>query len=455
MRMLLRTLALMTAVTLLAACAWAEGTEGEAIQAPEGYHLVWSEEFDGETLNRADWQYETHEPGWVNSELQRYVATDEVVHLENGELVIQPVKDTDSKGKTVYRSGRVNTWGRHEIQYGWIEARIRVPEGKGFLPAFWMMPHNEGLYGSWPKCGEIDIMEVLGDKTKKLYGTIHFGEPHTQRQGTYRLTEGDFSKEYHVFAVEWEPSLIRWYVDGIPYFEVSDWFTASAGQAEKPYPAPFNQPFYVILNVAVGGNWARTPSSSTMFDERAAMRVDYVRFFQKDSYEENVERPEQVLDMREADETGSFVRNGDFSQAEDLNDETDWTFLLASGGAGAAEIGDHEIVITSSAAGSEEYSVQLVQPGMPMEQGGKYVFSFEARAEEERTMKPAITAPDVNWVRYFPDTPVSLTTEWQTFTFEFEMTQRSDDNGRVEFNMGKQGSTAAIHIRNVRLTKAE
>ena len=453
MRKRMFALILLTALAL-AVSASAEGAEPE-ITVPEGYHLVWSEEFDGEKLNREDWMYETHEPGWVNSELQRYVATEEVAYLENGELVIQPVKDTDSNGKTVYRSGRVNTWGRHEIQYGWIEARIRVPEGKGFLPAFWMMPHNEGLYGSWPRCGEIDIMEVLGDKTKKLYGTLHFGEPHTQRQGTYRLSEGDFSKEYHVFAVEWEPSEIRWYVDGIQYYQVSDWFTAKQGQQEKPYPAPFNQPFYVILNVAVGGNWARSPGSSTVFDERAAMRVDYVRFFQKDSYDENVARPEQALEMREADTTGNYVRNGDFSQAEDLADETDWAFLLASGGEGSAEIADHEIVITSGAAGSEEYSVQLVQPGMPMEQGARYIFSFEACAEEERTMKPAITAPDVNWARYLNDTAVTLTPEWQTYTFEFEMTMRSDDNGRVEFNMGRQGSTAAIHIRNVRLTKAE
>ena len=455
MRMLRRFLAMMMAASLLLGCAWAEGEPSAEIQAPEGYHLVWADEFDGEKLDPKDWYYETHEPGWVNSELQRYVATEEVAYLRDGELVIQPVKDVDSAGKTVYRSGRVNTFLRHEIQYGRIEARLRVPEGKGFLPAFWMMPKNEGLYGSWPKCGEIDIMEVLGDNLNTLYGTLHFGEPHMQRQGTYTLQEGDFAHDYHVFAIEWEPGEIRWYVDGEMYYATSDWFTASAGQAEKPYPAPFNQPFYVILNVAVGGNWPGNPDETTPFDERAAMRVDYVRFFQKDSYDENVTRPEVVLDMGAADESGNFVRNGDFAEAEDLTDDVDWKFLLASGGAGAAEIGDHEIIITSTAAGNEEYSVQLVQPRMPMEQGSKYVFSFEARADEARQMKPAITAPDVNWIRYFPDTPIDLTPEWQTYTFEFEMTQRNDDNGRVEFNMGKQGSTATIHIRNVRLTKAE
>nr|MCR4685427.1 carbohydrate binding domain-containing protein [Lachnospiraceae bacterium] len=299
----------------------------------------------------------------------------------------------------------------------------------------------------------IDIMEVLGDSTKVNYGTLHFGEPHKQSQGSYSLSTGDFANEYHVFAIEWEPGEIRWYCDGEQYHATSDWFTAVDGEEEKPYPAPFNQPFHVILNVAVGGDWPGDPDDSTVFDERAAMYVDYVRMFQKDSYDENVKRPEQVLDLREADENGNFVYNSDFAEKEDLTDDENWKFLLFNGGEGSAEIGDHEIIITSEKEGTEEYSVQLVQPRMPMEQGCQYEFSFEAKADEPRTMKPAITAPDVDWIRYFPDTPVDLTTEWQTFTFDVDMQDKTDDNGRVEFNMGKQGSTATIHIRNVKLIK--
>lgn len=101
--------------------------------------------------------------------------------------------------------GRINTQKKQDYKYGMFEAKIKVPEGKGFLPAFWMMPTDENLYGQWPKCGEIDIMEVLGDKTDTAHGTLHFGEPHTQDQGTYVLEEGDFSDEYHVFSCEWEP----------------------------------------------------------------------------------------------------------------------------------------------------------------------------------------------------------------------------------------------------------
>lgn len=422
------------------------------IEIPEGYHLVWNDEFNGDSLSEEDWNYEAHEVGWVNHELQEYIPSDEYAYVKDGELVIQPVKE-EKDGKVSYKSGRVNTQNKHDYKYGRFEARLKVPQGKGFLPAFWMMPQDEDFYGQWPKCGEIDIMEVLGDSVNVNYGTLHFGEPHKQRQGSVSLTSGDFANEYHVFAIEWDPGEIRWYCDGEMYFSTSDWFTAVEGEEEKPYPAPFNQPFHVILNVAVGGDWPGDPDDSTPFDERAAMKVDYVRIFQKDSYDENVEKPVDELVFREADENGNFVYNWDFADKEDLTDDENWKFLLFNGGEGSAEIGDHEIIITSSNEGTEEYSVQLVQPQMPMEQGCKYEFSFEAYAEEPRTIKPAITAPDVDWIRYFPDTPVDLTTDWQTFTFDVDMTENSDDNGRVEFNMGKQGSTATVHIRNVKLIK--
>ena len=185
------------------------------------------------------------------------------------------------------------------------------------------------------------------------------------------------------------------------------------------------------------------------------MKVDYVRFYQKESYDENVEKPVDKLVMREADENGNFIYNGDFSENEDLSDDENWKFILLAGGDGKAEIKNNEIIISSNSEGTEEYSVQLVQPQMPMEKGARYRLSFEACSEEPRQMKIGISAPDVDWIRYFKDTTVELTEEWQEYSFEFKMTEESDDNGRVEFNMGKQGSTATIHIKNVRLEKIE
>ena len=415
------------------------------------YSLVWADEFndyEGE-LSKDDWNYEAHQVGWVNSELQKYVASSDYAFVKDGELVIQPVKNDDGS----YVSGRVNTSGKHDFTYGIFEAKIKVPEGKGFLPAFWMMPTDENLYGQWPKCGEVDIM---GESTNRQYGTLHFGEPHTQKQGTYELHDGgDFSKEYHVFAVEWEPGVFRWYVDGNLFYENNDWFTKRDGEEEKPYPAPFNQPFHMILNVAVGGEWPGYPDETTIFDERAAMYVDYVHVYQKDSYDENVTKPVKVFNDREPDQTGNYVNNSYFENEEDLTDDVDWKFMLFNGGEGKAEFGDLEIVITSENEGTEEYSVQLVQPDMPLHKGENYRLSFDAYADEERTIITAVTAPEVDWIRYFPDTKVDLTTEKQSFSFDFEMTEEDDDKGRVEFNMGKQGSTATVHITNVRLEKIQ
>lgn len=245
------------------------------------YKLIWQDDFDGDSLNLKDWNYEYHEPGWVNAELQEYVDSKENIYVKDGNLIIQARKIVDENGNVSYTSGRVNTQNKHDFLYGRFEARIKVPKGRGFLPAFWMMPTEEDFYGQWPKCGEIDIMEVLGDKLTTCYGTIHFGEPHTQKQGTYTLNQGDFFNEYHVYACEWEPEEIRFYVDGEHYFTVNEWFTKKDGQDKEKYPAPFNQPFYIILNVAVGGNWVGYPDENTQFGENARMVVDYVRVYQK------------------------------------------------------------------------------------------------------------------------------------------------------------------------------
>lgn len=430
-------------------------SEEEDMVVPEGYKLVWNDEFDAAELSTEDWNLETHSPGWVNHELQAYVASDEYVFVEDGNLVIRPVQNIDDKGRVSYSSGRINTANAHDIKYGWIEARIKFPSGKGFLPAFWMMPQYESTYGPWPKCGEIDIAEVLGNDTDTTYGTIHYGEPHNQNQGIYSLPEGDFSSEFHTFAVEWEPGLIRWYVDGEMFYETSDWYTKTAAGDPKPYPAPFDQPFHVILNVAVGGDWPGSPDETTVFDENACMYVDYVRMFQRDSYDENVERPERVLDMREADETGNFVHNSDFAEAEDLTDENDWKFQELNNGIASAEISDNEIIITTVDEGTEDYSVQLVQPGLPLEEGASYRYSFDAYADEDRQMMTAVTGPDQSYLRYFEDTKIDLTSDLQSYSFDFDMNEASDDNGRIEFNMGNQNSTANIHITNVRLEKIE
>lgn len=414
----------------------------------EGYTLVWEETFDGDSLNLDDWNVETHEPGWVNNELQAYVDSPDNIYIEDGDLVLKPIKT----GNGEYTSGRVNTQNKHDFKYGRFEAKVRVPEGQGFLPAFWMMPTSENLYGQWPRCGEIDIMEVMGQATDTSYGTIHFGNPHSESQGTYVLEEGSFSDEYHVFSVDWEPGKIDWYVDGNLIHTESDWYSATEGQGEITYPAPFDQPFYIILNLAVGGSWVGNPDETTDI-ENAEYRIDYVRVYQRDSYDENVEKEEEEVVFREPDENGNYIINGDFADTEDLTDDVDWKFLTAQGGAATAEIKDNEIFIDSTAEGSEDYSVQLVQPDVPLKKGATYLITFDAYADEDRVMKVAVTAPTRDWIRYLEDTELELTTAKQTYTYEFTMTGNDDPKGRLEYNMGHNGSTAGIHISNVSVVK--
>ena len=405
-------------------------------------------------MNRDDWNVELHDPGWVNNELQSYVDSPENIYLQDGNLVLKPVENKSEDGSVSYTSGRINTQHKHDFKYGLFEARVKVPEGQGFLPAFWMMPTDENLYGQWPRCGEIDIMEVLGNNTDTSYGTIHYGNPHSESQGSYTLDEGSFSEEYHVFDVEWEPGKISWYVDGKLIHTEDNWYSATEGQGEITYPAPFDQPFYIILNLAVGGNWPGNPDDTTDI-ENSAYYIDYVKVYQKDSYDENVTKPIEEVILRDPDENGNYIINGDFSVNEELTDDKDWVFLTALGGEAGAEIRNNEIAVTTENEGTVDYSVQLVQPNLPMKQGGVYRLSFDAYADADRTMKVGISAPDRSFRRYLNDTEISLTQEKQTYNLDFTMTDSDDANGRLEFNMGAAGSTSGIRISNVSLKKTD
>lgn len=420
----------------------------------QGFQLKWSDEFNGTALNRADWNVETHEKGWVNSEWQAYVDSTDNIKVQDGKLVIKPVKTVDEDGNASYTSGRVNTQGKHDFKYGYFECRAKVPTGKGYLPAFWMMPTDENLYGQWPKCGEIDIMEVMGQETNKAYGTIHYGEPSDQSQGTYSVAAANnFADNYHTYAVDWEPGKITWYVDGIKYHEESDWFSAKSGQGTVAYPAPFDQPFYMILNLAVGGSWVGYPDDSTTYEDQQ-FAIDYVKVYQKDSYDENVEKPIKNVVLRDPDATGNYINNGDFSVAEDLTDDTNWKFLTALDGEGKAEIKNKQIVLSTTNAGTADYSIQLVQPNVPLQKGGKYKVTFDAYADEARTMIADISGPDHNYTRYLSDTKLDLGTGKKTYTLAFQMTSDSDANGRLEFNLGHTPSTATVYISNVRVEKS-
>ena len=240
--------------------------------------LVWGEEFDGEWLDPRRWFFETGDGsqyslvGWGNDELQWYL-TDSAL-LENGLLVITARRE--SQNGYDYTSARLHTRSRFAFRYGRIEARIRLPGGQGLWPAFWLLP-QEDTYGTWAASGEIDIMEAInlgGTGGNTVFGTLHYGgeSPDNVLSGNEYVVPGSATDEFHLYALEWDPTEIRWYVDDVLYAMQNFWHTASAD-----YPAPFDRSFYILLNVAVGGRFPGAPSPGTVFP--VTMEVDYVRVY--------------------------------------------------------------------------------------------------------------------------------------------------------------------------------
>ncbi len=424
-------------------------TKAEDLPQIDGYSLLYFDEFEGGKLDKDKWNYEPHEPGWTNNELQEYTTSTKNVFTRDGKLVIKAI-ESEQDGEKYYTSGKVTMQNKCDFTYGKVVVSAKVPEGQGLWPAIWMMPKDESFYGQWPKCGEIDIMEVLGNDVTTAYGTLHYGEPHAEQQGVYELTGETFADSFHEFSVEWEPGEFRYYIDGDHYLTVNDWFTAVDGEDEKPYPAPFNQPFFVQMNLAVGGTWPGNPDETTNFDN-AEFEIDYVRIYQKSEYDMNVTKPEKSY--REPLEDGNYIFNGDFAEKESLSDDVNWKFLLFNGGEGSAEIKDGTMIIYTRNEGTVDYSVQLVQPELPMIKGEKYKVTFDAKADADRDIVVCVSAPTAGWIRYLNDTKLPITTEWETYTFEFDMNSKDDPNGRLEFNLGHRGSDATVYIQNVRVDK--
>ena len=365
-----------------------------------------------------------------------------------------------------YTSGRVNTQGNEDFIYGYFEAKARVPKGMGYLPAFWLMATDENEYGSWPKCGEIDIMEVMGQDTTKSYHTIHYGynptDGHKQQQKEYISTDPDFYTEEHVYGLEWLPGKLTWYVDGKEVFTTDNWVTGNDESTQLSYPAPYDHQMYVILNLAIGGEWVGYPDKDAVEDmANQSFDIDYVRVYQKSAeeykaMEESLKAPEKKkVSYRTPDDEGNFVVNGNFAKALKGADEEGDNFLLhleSECSDSTAVVAKNEVTITPTDVGKQTYSVQLKQEGVPMIKGWNYELSFDAYADEARTMIVDIEGPDNGWVRYFEDTTVDLTTKKKTYTFSFAMENKTDANGCLEFNLGQQGSTAPVHISNVKLT---
>lgn len=241
----------------------------------DGYNLAWADEFSGITLSD-DWTFELGDGcpdicGWGNDELEYYKK--ENTALADGKLVI--IANKENAGSKNYTSSRLITKGKKFFTYGRVDIRAILPKGQGLWPALWMLGENISEV-SWPKCGEIDIMEMVGGSTEDRDRTVH-GTVHWDNSGNYanyggktKLNFGIFNDEFHVFSIVWDQQKIVWLLDGVQYHVID----ITPGGLEE-----FHKPFYFIFNVAVGGRWPGSPDGTTVFPQQ--MTVDYIRVFQK------------------------------------------------------------------------------------------------------------------------------------------------------------------------------
>lgn len=254
------------------------GIDGVSIEksgysTPENYDgmkLIWQEEFEGTELNLADWTHDIGAGIWGNNELEYY--QDQNTSVRDGYLVITAKKE--NAGGRNYTSSRIKTQGKKEFQFGRIDIRALLPKGQGIWPALWMLGNNISTV-DWPACGEIDIMEMIGGEGREntVHGTAHWDSigNHVYHGGHYLLPQGKIlAEEFHVFSVVWTSTTITWYLDDVQYYSMN---------VTRPEQSEFQNKFFFICNVAVGGDWPGSPDASTTFPQR--MLVDYIRVFQQ------------------------------------------------------------------------------------------------------------------------------------------------------------------------------
>lgn len=477
-----------------------EGTEATAVleetdsyvdkqdRSDEGWLLIWNDEFDGDSLDTTKWscQYGTGSQyglsGWGNEELEYYTDRPENIRVEDGFLHITALKEEGGYEGKPYTSARVRTVTDEEVlfatTYGRVEARIRMPVGEGLWPAFWMLPVDESIYGGWAASGEIDIMEARGRLPRIVGGTLHYGKVwpnNTYKGGEYTFSEETDITDFHVYALEWEPDEIRWYVDDECYYSMNSWYAQGKVNAtDYTKPAPFDVPFYILLNLAVGGTFdSEAKVKNALFP--AVMEVDFVRVYQKEAgYRQSDTKA--VTDGRDTESFAAYT--GDYSEGEFILDKSfstmnteairdtdkgiapeskDWQFAVGSFG-GAATASVEELAegsfakIDITAGGNQTYAVQLIDH-FPVVEGYTYRITFDAKASEERSF---VVSPggdgDNGWAKY-GTFDIAAGTEVESYSCVFKMYAATDPTARLEFNLGlKEGS---VWIGNVSVTLVE
>jgi beta-glucanase (GH16 family) len=264
-------------------------SQNPATPPTSDWTMVWSDEFsgpNGSPIDRTKWIAETGGKGWGNHELEYYTDHSENASLQDGNLVIRALQEKYIGPDGVernYTSARLKTFGKFSQTYGRFEARIKIPDGQGIWPAFWMLGDDIDRVG-WPACGEIDIMENIGKEPAIIHGSIH-GPGYigtTGLEAPYTLSgplsgplsgQRRFADDFHIFAIEWDPESVSFYVDQDVYVR------RTRADLKPGWKWVFDKPFFLILNLAVGGDWPGSPDSTTVFPQ--SMLVDYVRVYRR------------------------------------------------------------------------------------------------------------------------------------------------------------------------------
>lgn len=255
----------------------AANLENDAYDPGPGWQLAWADEFEGETLDPANWKRQVVKAGRFNGEWQRYTDSTDNAYIEDGCLVIKAIHVTDVHGPDQYTSARLHSLPENGWRYGRIAARIQLPYGQGIWPAFWMLGANIDENGGdtpWPQSGEIDILEMYGSRNNAVVeANIHYagkrGAHANMGAVATRLKEGKFADNFHVFEIEWDADSIQWFVDGKQF--------ASTPISSEEF-SEFHEPFFILLNIAVGGRSAGRVDETTRFPQ--TMYVDWVRVYQ-------------------------------------------------------------------------------------------------------------------------------------------------------------------------------
>ena len=398
-----------------------------------GQRLVWSDEFESDTLDNTKWAYELGNwkldadgnyvtNGWGNNEQEYYTDSNTTVH--DGVLTIAARKEhyTDPvQGEYDYTSARLSTQHLFSACGGRIEVRARCDSGKSLWPAIWMLP-EDSAYGGWAASGEIDIMEGWGSTPEKICGTIHFGDVwpnNTYLTNNYTFTQGDSTENWHTYAVEWESGEMRWYVDDTLYSTQSDWYSTN-----HKYPAPFDQNFYIILNLAVGGHFDGIDGvhadPSIFADGEKHFDIDYVRVYELDKTFEPTPVTSFPLE--------SYIEGADASLANK----------------------DGETVITVNSVGTLEYGVMGLIRGNKVRKGEKHTLSFDVSSTICRDI--IVTAEDSSYTRYI-DEKIAVTPE--DGHYSFDVTFDDDMSIDLKFQLGNIGEAASsgahtVTLKNIR-----